>query len=62
VFDVRGDKLGIAEGWRLGPVETQPDDPTELGGVVAKLMAEARGNVNMAGEEHFGPGFPPKEI
>ena len=62
VFDVRGDKLGIAEGWRLGPVETQPDDPTQLGPVVAKLMAAAKGNVDMAGQEHFGPGFPPKEI
>ena len=62
VFDVRGERLGIAEGWRLGPSDTQPDDPTQLGPVVAKLMAEARGNADMGGNEHFGPGFPAKEI
>ena len=62
VFDVRGDQLGVAEGWRLGPVETQPDDPAQLGPIVAKLMAAARGNSDMGGHEHFGPGFPAKEI
>ena len=41
VFDVKGNQLGIAEQWRLGPVVEQPDDPTDLGPLVAKLMAEA---------------------
>ena len=58
VFDIRGDQLGIAEGWHLGPVATQPDDPTELGPVVAELMGKARLNANMDGKDHEGPGFP----
>ena len=62
VFDVRGDQLGIAEGWHLGPVATQPDDPTALGPVVAELMANARLNANMDGKDHEGLGFPPRTI
>jgi NAD(P)-dependent dehydrogenase (short-subunit alcohol dehydrogenase family) len=62
VFDVRGNQLGIAEGWHLGPVATQPDDPTALGPIVADLMRQARPNANMNGKDHHGPGFPPAEI
>lgn len=62
VFDVRGDQLGIAEGWHLGPVATQPDEPSELGPVVAELMANARLNANMNGKDHEGPGFPGQSI
>jgi len=62
VFDVRGDQLGVAEAWRIGPAATQPADATDLGPVVAKLMAEARGNADMNGNEHFGAGYPPKDI
>ena len=62
VFDIRGETLGIAEGWHLGPVATQPDDPSELGPIVAKLMAEARPNASMDGVDHQGPGFPPASI
>ena len=61
-FDIRGDQLGIAEGWHLGPVATQPNDPTDLGPVVAALMAEARPNASMAGTDHQGPGFPTQSI
>ncbi|MFV2039553.1 MAG: SDR family NAD(P)-dependent oxidoreductase [Acidimicrobiales bacterium] len=50
IFDVRGDQLGIAEGWRLGPVATQPDDPQDLGPIVADLMANAAPNADMAGK------------
>lgn len=62
VFDVRGDQLGIAEGWHLGPVATQPDEPSQLGPVVAELMANARLNANMGGKDHEGPGFPSQSI
>ena len=62
VFDVRGDKLGIAEGWHLGPVENQPDNPAELGPVMAKLMAGARLNATMTGRDHEGPGYPSHSI
>ena len=58
VFDIRGNTLGIAEGWHLGPTATQPDDPSQLGPVVAELMAKARPNANMDGKDHQGPGFP----
>ena len=62
VFDIRGPQLGIAEGWHLGPVETQPDDPTELGPVMEKLMGAARLNANMNGTDHEGAGFPGQSI
>ena len=62
VFDIRGDQLGIAEGWHLGPVATQTDDPGDLGPVVAELMGKARLNANMGGVDHEGPGFPSQSI
>ncbi len=62
VFHVSGDQLGIAEGWRLGPITRQPDDPAQLGEVVRSLMAEARLNVDMSGLETEGPGRPSKTI
>ena len=62
VFDVRGETLAIAEGWHLGPSATQPDEPTDIGPIVAQLMADARPNANMAGLDHQGPGFPSAEI
>ncbi len=62
VFDIRGETLGIAEGWHLGPTATQPDDPTQLGPVVADLMSRARLNASMDGQDHEGPGFPGQSI
>ena len=62
VFDIRGDQLGIAEGWHLGPVATQTDDPGDLGPIVAELMSKARLNANMGGVDHEGPGFPGRSI
>ncbi len=62
VFDIRGDQLGIAEGWHLGPVATQTDDPGDLGPVVAELMSKARLNANLGGVDHEGPGFPGRSI
>ncbi len=62
VFDIRGDQLGIAEGWHLGPVATQTDDPGDLGPVVAELMGKARLNANMGGVDHEGLGFPSQSI
>lgn len=62
VFDIRGETLGIAEGWHLGPTAVQPDDPAQLGPVVAELMAKARLNASMDGKDHEGPGFPSHAI
>ena len=61
-FDIRGENLGIAEGWHLGPVATQTDDPADMGPVVAELMSKARLNASMAGTDHEGPGFPSQSI
>ena len=58
VFDVRGNKLAIAEGWVRGSDLIQPDDPTQLGSVVAELMAHARLNSDMNGRPKNGPGRP----
>jgi len=62
VFDIRGENLGIAEGWHLGPVAKQTDDPADLGPVMAELMSKARLNADMSGTDHEGPGFPGHEI
>ena len=40
----------------------QPDDPTELGPVMAELMGKARLNASMDGNDHEGPGFPSQSI
>ncbi len=58
IFDIRGENLGIAEGWHLGPVAKQSDEPADLGPVVAELMSKARLNASMDGTDHEGPGFP----
>ena len=62
VFDVRGENLGIAQGWHLGPVAIQPDNPAELGPVMATLMSEARLNAGMDGKDREGLGFPSQSI
>ena len=62
VFDVRGNKLAIAEGWVRGPELTQPDDPSQLGSIMAELMAKARLNADMNGRPKEGPGRPSHTI
>ena len=62
VFDVRGNKLAIAEGWVRGPELTQPDDPSQLGSIVAELMSSARLNSDMNGRPKEGPGRPARTI
>ena len=47
--------LAIAEGWGRGPTTTPVDDPTQLGDVVAKLLAEARPNSGMDGRPGSWP-------
>jgi NAD(P)-dependent dehydrogenase (short-subunit alcohol dehydrogenase family) len=51
VFDVSGRRLGVAEGWHIGPSETPVDDPTRMGPLVADLLARARPNADMAGND-----------
>ena len=50
VFDVTGQALSVAEGWRRGPTEQNPtDDLSQLGDVVHRLVRDARPNANMLG-------------
>ena len=58
VFQVAGDELAIAESWHKGPTTTNLDDPTQIGPVVAALMASARPNADMSGDDIVGPGRP----
>ena len=42
VFDVSGRRLGVAEGWHIGPFEKPIDDPTSMGPLVEDLLSKAR--------------------
>jgi NAD(P)-dependent dehydrogenase (short-subunit alcohol dehydrogenase family) len=51
VFNVRGGRISVAEGWRAGPTASRESrwDPAELGEVIPALVEEALANANMAG-------------
>jgi NAD(P)-dependent dehydrogenase (short-subunit alcohol dehydrogenase family) len=51
VFQVSGRELAVAEGWHKGPSVEPTDDPTEIGPKVAELMANARPNADMFGDD-----------
>jgi NAD(P)-dependent dehydrogenase (short-subunit alcohol dehydrogenase family) len=55
VFESSGRVLAVAEGWVRGPSVDAIDDPTQLGPVVADLVANARLNSGMDG---MPGGFP----
>src|SRR5215207_9325945 len=51
VFEASGEVLAVAEGWHRGPRTDQVvDDPAQIGPIVQKLLADARGNAGMNGE------------
>jgi len=50
VFEASGQVLAVAEGWVRGPRHAPVDDPTQLGPIVAELVAQARPNSGMNGE------------
>ena len=62
VFDVVGERLGIAEQWHLGPSAKQTDDPEGLTDIVKELMKDAQLNPDMSGMPTEGPGRPSKDI
>ena len=62
VFQVAGEQLAIAESWHRGPTERNVEDPEQLDDVVGRLMADARPNADMHGEDAIGPGRPGKTI
>jgi NAD(P)-dependent dehydrogenase (short-subunit alcohol dehydrogenase family) len=58
VFEASGRVLAVANQWHRGPAVDPVDDPTEIGPLVQKLMAEAQPNSDMAGQPATGPGRP----
>jgi NAD(P)-dependent dehydrogenase (short-subunit alcohol dehydrogenase family) len=51
VFEASGRVLAIAEGWHRGPKTDPVDDPTEIGPVLRKLLADARPPADMGGRD-----------
>jgi NAD(P)-dependent dehydrogenase (short-subunit alcohol dehydrogenase family) len=51
VFEASGAYLAVAEGWHRGPSASAVDDPEEVDAVVRKLLADARPNANMFGQD-----------
>ena len=47
---------------RVHPIDDQPEDPSDLGPIVAQLMADAELNPDMGGKPRGGTGRPNKEI
>jgi len=54
VFEASGSVLGVAEGWHRGPTTEPVDDPTQLGPIVRDLVAKARLNAGMDGQDLDG--------
>ena len=50
-----GQTLAIAEGWHRGPRCAPVADPTQLGAIVDELLAGARANAGMDGEDGHWP-------
>ncbi len=55
VFEASGQVLAVAEGWVRGPQHAPVDDPTQLGPIVADLLAGARRNSGMDGRPGSWP-------
>ena len=49
VFDVRGDKVAVVEGWHRGPEGINPGTTDGVGAVLAGLIAGARPNADLDG-------------
>jgi NAD(P)-dependent dehydrogenase (short-subunit alcohol dehydrogenase family) len=54
IFEASGRVLAVAEGWHRGPTVQPVKDPTALGPIVRKLVAEARLNAGMNGKDQDG--------
>jgi NAD(P)-dependent dehydrogenase (short-subunit alcohol dehydrogenase family) len=52
VFNVRGGRISVAEGWHAGPLSERDRrwDPAELGDVIHALVADAQPNADMRGD------------
>jgi NAD(P)-dependent dehydrogenase (short-subunit alcohol dehydrogenase family) len=51
MFEASGGVLAIAEGWHRGPTTQPVEDPKLLGPIVAEMMAKARKNAGMNGQD-----------
>jgi NAD(P)-dependent dehydrogenase (short-subunit alcohol dehydrogenase family) len=51
VFDVRGDRIAVAEGWHRGPEAPNAGTPEGVGAVMADLLAAARPNGDLDGND-----------
>jgi NAD(P)-dependent dehydrogenase (short-subunit alcohol dehydrogenase family) len=51
MFEASGAMLAIAEGWHRGPTVGAVGDPTTLGPIVKEMMAKARKNAGMDGQD-----------
>lgn len=51
VFEASGNVLGIAEGWHRGPTVKPTQDPREVGALARDLVARARKNAGMNGQD-----------
>jgi NAD(P)-dependent dehydrogenase (short-subunit alcohol dehydrogenase family) len=51
VFDVRGDRLAVAEGWHRGPEAANAGTPQGVGEVMDGLLAAARPNGDLDGKD-----------
>ncbi len=49
VFDVRGDKVAVVDGWHRGPEGTNPGTPDGVGDVLTGLVDRARPNADLDG-------------
>jgi NAD(P)-dependent dehydrogenase (short-subunit alcohol dehydrogenase family) len=50
-FEVRGDKVSVAEGWHAGPSGLNSGEPAEVGEVIEGLLKTARPNAGLEGED-----------
>ncbi len=62
VFDVVGDRVGVSEGWVLGPQGKQTDEPDDMGDIMREICNSARLNSNMFGQPQDGNGRPSNDI
>jgi hypothetical protein len=62
VFQVHGKEIAIAESWHRGPTTDNVDDPEAMTEVVRQLMADARPNADMHGDDAEGPCRPGRTI
>ena len=51
VFEASGAYLAVAEGWHRGPSAAAVGEPSEVDAVVRKLLADARPNADMFGND-----------